>query len=408
MDIEHLFTQALGIEHPWQINGLNFDSENKRLDIQVDFKKGSTFKVGDKEYKAYDTVVKTWRHLNFFEHECYLNVKTPRVKIENGKVKLISPSWSGLSRGFTLLFEALILQMCRNMPINQAAKILKVGDKKLWQMLDKYVEEGLSMANHSQVNVLGIDETSLKRGHNYISLFVDLNAKKTIHIGDGRDSSTVVDFKNSFIKHSGKPESITDASCDMSPAFIKGVSENFPNANITFDKFHILKIINEGVDQIRRSEAKWQPCLKGARFAILKNDANLSSKQKALKDHLSQYNLKTMRAVRMREAFQSIYSIGSYEEFKAKLNEWYFWASHSKLAPMIKVAKTIKKHLHGILQWQISRINNGILEGLNSIIQAAKRKARGYKIKHFKTIAFLLTGRLNQQHINPYLPTCFG
>jgi transposase len=414
MELEALFSKALGIEAPWLITGITFDSSKKRLDINVDFIRGATFKhedatTGDvKEYKAYDTKVKTWRHLNFFEHECYLNVRTPRIKPDAGGTLLILPPWSGLVAGFTMLFEALIIQLCTHTPVHQVGKILNIGDRKLWHVLDCYVFKGLLQANHSEVKVFGVDETSVKKGHNYISLFVDLKAKKTIHISEGKDHQTIVDFSEEFERYKGKKDQITDISCDMSPAFIKGIKMTFPDAQITFDKFHILKKINEAVDSVRKSEVKTESCLKGARFSILKNEGNLTEKQKETREKISKMNLKTTRAIRIREGFQQIYNTQSYEDFEKRLKEWYFWATHSRLDPIKKVAKTIKRHWDGILRWKESQINNGILEGLNSVIQAAKRKARGYKIDHFKTMTFLLTGKFDFNTINPFLPTHFA
>ena len=414
MNIENLFSKALGIEAPWKITDVTFDSKTKRLDVRVDFEKGSTFPYTDPQtgvtqhYKAYDTVEKTWRHLNFFEHECYLIVRTPRIQPEEGGTKLIMPPWSGVVSGFTLLFEALLMQLCLHTPVHQVAKILRIDDRKLWKVLDCYSFKGQLQIDNSNLKALGLDETSQRRGHQYITLFVDLGKRSTIHIAEGKDHQTVKDFGKTFEQQGGRKKNVTDVSCDMSPAFIKGVKETFPDAQITFDKFHILKLINEGVDAVRRSEIKTEVCLKGARFAILKNERNLTAKQKETRERLSQMNLKTMRALRIREAFQDIYKAESAQEFGALLKEWYWWASHSRLEPMKKVARTIKKHWQGILRWKESQITNGILEGLNSVIQAAKRKARGYKMKHFKTMAFLLTGRFNFQEINPYLPTRFA
>ena len=307
-----------------------------------------------------------------------------------------------------MLFEALILQLCIHTPVHQVGKILKIWDRKWWHVLDCYVFKGLLQADHSEVKAFGVDETSLKRGHDYISLFVNLNHKKTIHISEGKDHQTVLDFAEVFEQHKGIKEQVKDVSCDMSPAFIKGIGQAFPAAQITFDKFHILKKINEAVDAVRRSEVKTEEFLKGARFAILKNEKNLTVKQKETREKLSQMKLKTTRAIRIREGFQEIYHTESYEDFEKALKEWYFWASHSRLDPIKKVAKTIKNHWDGILRWKESQINNGILEGLNSIIQAAKRKARGYKIEHFKTMAFLLTGKFDFKAINPFLPTQFS
>ena len=135
---KELFQKALNVTDPWFVNDLKFDVDSKRLDIYIDFKKGSAFSFFDEQedkelvgLKAYDTSNKTWKHLNFFEHECYLHARVPRVKLPNGKVKLISTSWEGLSNGFTLLFEAFLLQLCQAMPINKVATITKTSDDKL-------------------------------------------------------------------------------------------------------------------------------------------------------------------------------------------------------------------------------------------------------------------------------------
>jgi transposase len=414
VQIEHLFSQALGVIAPWKITSVEFIADQKRLNIYVDFTKGALFDYEDettgeiKQYKAHDTREQTWRHLNFFEHECYLVVRTPRIKPDSGGIKMVMPPWSGVVCGFTLLFEALILQMSSHMPVHKVAETLNIYDKKIWHLFDCYVCKGLFAHDHVLVKMLGIDETSVKRGHDYISLFVDLMRKRTIHISDGKGHETVTDFATNFVDSNGVRENITDVSCDMSPAFIKGVRKEFPQAAITFDKFHILKIINEAVDRVRKEEAKTTPALKGARYAILKNAQNLTKKQKEQRESLSQMNLKTTRALRIRESFQDIYKATTTEQFKELLQEWYYWATHSRLEPLKKAAKTIKKHWDGVVRWKESQINNGILEGLNSVIQAAKRKARGYGKNHFKTMVFLLTGKLDLKKFNPYLPTCFS
>jgi len=408
MDLESLFAKALGILDPWDIKGVHFDSDQKKLEIRVDFKRGAVFKDTDgKTYKAYDTVEKTWRHLNFFEHECYIIARTPRIKPESGGIKMIMPPWSGVVGGFTMLFEALILRLCSHMPVHQVGKMLGLHDGRLWHVLDGYVFKGQLQSDFSDVRQIGVDETSYKKGHDYISLFVDLEKRRTIHISDGKGHQTFHHFAEDFESFAGDVNKISDISCDMSPAFIKGAQEVCPNAQITFDRFHILKIINEAVDQVRRQEAKTNPVLKGARFAILKNEKNLTKKQQETREKLSQHNLKTMKAIHIREGFQEVYTAPTYEEFKRKLKEWYFWATHCQIDAIKKVAKTIKKHWEGVLRWKESQINNGILEGLNSIIQAAKRKARGYKKAHFKTMALLLTSRFDFNLINPFLPTHF-
>lgn len=227
-------------------------------------------------------------------------------------------------------------------------------------------------------------------------------------VAEGKDSGTFKQFVDAFEAQGGTVQNITDISCDMSPAFIKGAHDTMPEAQITFDKFHVLKVINTAVDQVRREEAQQNPLLKGTRYIFLKNEKNLTVKQCEKKEELclSKLNLKSMRALSIREAFQNIYTAQTEEEFEKHLKAWYFWATHSRLKPIIKAAKTIKKHWDGILRWKKSQINNGILEGLNSIVQAAKRKARGYKIKHYKTIVYLITSDLDSGKLNSAcLPT---
>ena len=169
------------------------------------------------------------------------------------------------------------------------------------------------------------------------------------------------------------------------------------------DKFHILKIINEAVNDVRKQEVKTNKLLTGTKYIWLKNHKNLTAKQKETLEELtlSNMNIKTMRAYNIRQSFQDIYQATTKEEFVTYLNKWYFWATHSRLEPMIKAAKTVKRHWDGIVRWYESKINNGILEGLNSVIQATKSKARGYKtFKNYKIIVYLLTGKLDFSLVN--------
>lgn len=405
-----IFEAALTIQTPWFINDIQFSVDSKKLDIHIDFKPGSSFPSTKTdcpdEYKVKDTFNKTWRHLNFFEHECFLHCRTPRIDLGNGKTELISPPWAGINSGFTLLFEALILELCAHMPVHSVCQIINESDNKIWRLLEKYVDKALEFEDYSHITAIGMDETSRTKGHNYITLFVDMLKGKTVHVAEGKDYKTVVDFVDVLEQHNGDRNQIKDASCDMSPAYIKGIGEFLPEANITFDKFHIMKIINNAVDQVRRDEIPLQPILTNARYVLLKNEENLTKNQKAKLEELklSKLNLKSIRALHIRQNFQEIYKADTEEDFETLLKKWYFWATHSQLVPVIKAAKTIKAHWEGVLEWKKSQINNGILEGLNSIVQAAKAKARGFKtFRNFRIVVFLLTGKLDFKELNPYL-----
>ena len=414
MFTQQLFELALNIQEPWCIKDIQFDVEKKRLDIHIDFHKGSVFHYESTDeningdFKAYDTVDKKWRHLNFFEHECYLHARVPRLDISETTKRLIEPPWSGLSNGFTLLFEALALQLAIHMPVHTVGKIIHEEDHKIWTMLERYVQKALANHDYSELKAVGMDETSKSKGHDYITLFVDLLKKRTIFIAQGKDQETVKAFVDDLKTHNSDAKNIKDVSCDMSPAFMKGVEDNLPNAKITFDRFHIMKIINIAVNEVRRQEAMTQAVLKNTRYIFLKNEENLTNTQRKIRQELSMpgLNLKSIKALHIRENFQEIYKAKTMKEFEALLKAWYFWATHSRLAPMIAAAHTIKEHWEGVLQWRKSHIDNGLLEGLNSLIQAAKAKARGFRtFRYFRIVAFLITGKLDFAQFNKsYLP----
>ena len=414
MTQEALFAMAIGIQKPWYIESINLDIAKGDLNIKVNFARGSIFEYADEEtgeirkYKAYDTVEKNWRHMNFFQYRCYLHARIPRVDLGNGKVKQVKAPWEGIAAGFTLLFEALILQLAKVMPAHQIAQMVGTYDEKIWKILNLYAEACRELSDYSEVKQVGMDETAARRGHDYVTLFVDLQEKKTVFVTEGRSNETIRDFVLDLQQHGGSAINIAEVSCDMSPSFIKGVTDNLPNANITFDKFHLIKIINEAVDNVRKEEQHTNPILRNSRFVFLKNRSNYTSKQREKYEEISmsKLNIRTFKALQIRELFQQIYLSKSKESFEKLLRKWYFWATHCRIAPIIEVAKTIKRHWAGIVNWATSRINNGILEGFNSIFQAAKAKARGYKkIETIKTIIYILTGKLDFSLINSFCST---
>jgi len=414
MKSEEIFATAIGIQSPWYIKSVQLEIEKGELNIEIDFPKGSEFQYIDEEtgeiqyYKAYDTSVKTWRHMNFFQYRCYLKARIPRVQIQNGKVKQIKASWEGNTSGFTLLFEAFVIQLAKVMTVHQLCDIIGSYDAKIWNILHSYTEECREYCDFSGVKNIGIDETAARRGHDYVTLFVDLDEKKTIFVTEGKSNETVIEFTKDLKEHNGNAENIKNVSCDMSPAFIKGITENMPNAEIVFDKFHIIKIINEAVDNVRKQEVKSNPLLKDTKFVFLKNQENHTQKQKEkyAEIKMSKLNIKTFKAMQIRESFQQLYLCENKEMFEPLLKKWYWWATHSRIAEIKEVAKTIKKHWTGIVNWAKKQITNGILEGFNSLFQAAKAKARGYKrTKTIKAIIYILTGKMDFSIVNPFCAT---
>jgi len=395
-----LFQLALGLTPPWYVVSCEFDVAKHRLDIEINFPPGSLFTCpvcGTDGCSAHDTERHSWRHLNFFQHEAYLMARVPRVYCKGcGGIKTVEVPWARSGGGFTLLFEALIMIMAKAMPVKSIANILKEHDTRLWRVLNHYVHESRQEADFSAVTEVGVDETSSKRGHNYVTLFVDLKPPKVLFATEGKDASTLERFKDDLQNHHGEASQIQEICCDMSPAFISGVEKHFPEAHLTFDKFHVLKVLNEAVDKVRRQEQQDRPELKSTRYLWLKNPENLKANQSAILQALQvkKLNLKTSRAYHIRMNFQEFWNqpLQTAESF---LKHWYFWATHSRIEPIKEAAYTIKRHWDGILRWFTSRINNGILEGINSLVQAAKARARGYRTtRNLITMIYLIGGKL--------------
>ncbi|MEB8487897.1 ISL3-like element ISAtc3 family transposase, partial [Acidithiobacillus ferriphilus] len=263
--------------------------------------------------------------------------------------------------------------------------------------IDHYVPEARAAVDMANVHAVGVDETSSRRGHDYITLFVDLNARRLLFATPGKDAKTFEKFSEDLQAHGGSAEAITDVSMDLSPAFQKGAAEHLPNAEITFDRFHLMKLVNEAVDAVRKGEVLTQPNLKKTRWLWLKNDGNLKVKQKEkLQELLKDQNLKTAQAYQFRLTFQDIFTVKNRHQGATLLKAWMENAKDSGLPPIVKVAYTIMNHWDGVLRWFESQITNGILEGFNSLIQSAKAKARGYRThKNFINMAYLILGKLD-------------
>jgi transposase len=401
MNPEQLFSLALGLVPPWMVDDVTFKVEDKRLDLHIDFPKGSRFAcpVCGQECPVHDTAESRWRHLDFFQHEAYLHARVPRVKCPEHGVHRVAVPWAREGSGFTLLFEALLMTLVREMPVRAVARWVSEHDTRIWRVIDHYVTQARAQVDMADVMAIGLDETSNRRGHDYITLFVDLAARRLLFATPGKDAETFTRFVEDLQAHGGNTENIQEVSMDLSPAFRKGVQEHLSNAQITFDRFHLMKLVNEAVDAVRKGEVLTQPNLKKTRWLWLKNEGNLKPKQKEkLQALLKDQNLKTAQAYQLRLTFQEIFTVQNRHQGANLLKAWMENAKASGLPSMVKVAYTIMNHWEGILRWFDSHITNGILEGFNSLLQSAKSKARRYRThRNFINMAYLVLGRLHFQ-----------
>ena len=396
--IETLFTQALGLEAPWQVERISFSQADKRLDIYLNFASGSKFvcpKCGRKDVPAYDCHKQSWRHLNFFQHQAHLHAPVPRVNCPDCGVKNVQLTWNRPGSGFSLLFEAMIMILATDMPVKAIARLLGEHDTRIWRVIQHYVKEARKHEDYFDVHRVGVDETSRKRGHHYVSLFVDLDRSKVIYATEGRSSKAIGQFNNDFHDHGGDPDMVREVCCDMSPSFIEGIEQCLPNARITFDRFHVTKIVNEAVDKVRREEQKEYPALKKSRYVWLKNPENLKAEQRDRLEELSQLNLKTTKAYQFKLNLREFWKL-PYREALRYLMNWVLWALNSGLEPIVEAARTILRHWKGIVAFTRTNISNGVLEGINSLAQAARNKARGYRtVEYFICMIYLIVGKLN-------------
>jgi transposase len=405
---EKIFEAALGISAPWYIGGIEFEPAKRLLSIRVDFEVGSRFVIAGEpgQHPVHDTVAKRYRHLNFFQHECVLEVRVPRVKLPDGSVRQVEPPWAGKLSGFTLLFEAFVLALCREMSFSAVARLTGVSVHRVMRICERYVDAAVSGADWSAVRRIAIDETSRAKGHDYVTLFADAERRRVLFVAESNEAATVQAFAANLRAHRGQPSQIEAVSIDMWPAFIKGASEHFTNAQITFDKFHVISHASEAITATRRAEQKTCPDLKGLRWVVLKDRSKLSRGQREELDGLlvRMTTRRTARAWLYREQLREILSRKQPQVVRALLKQWCTNVLRSKVSPMKEVARMIRNHFEGVLAWVSTRQTNGFLEAINGLFQAAKRKARGYvRFRTIRTVIFLIAGKLDFSKLNPYV-----
>jgi transposase len=395
-----LFQRALGLEDPWEVVGVEFDAEQRRLDLRIDFPKGSRFACPECSLagcEVHDSEEKTWRHLDFFQHQAYLVARVPRVRCcEHGVLQVKLP-WARERSGFTLLFEALVMALVKEMPVAALAALVGEYDKRIWRIVHHYVDQAVERQDLSGTSRVGIDDTSFRRGQDYVSVFADLDERRAVFVSEGRDRGTVEQFAGFLESHGGEANQISEVCQDMSEAYLAGVRKHLPSAEITFDRYHIKQQLGKAIDEVRRGEAKQhKQLLKNTRYLWLKRPQNLTAKQHDWLDELLQAPLDTVRAYEQGLKFETFYEFEDPDAAEEYLRRWVTDAKDTGLEPLVHFAEMIEQHWLGVTRWHYSRVSNGLLEGLNSMIQAAKRRARGYRsTRNYKAMIYLVAGKLS-------------
>jgi transposase len=409
-----VFTAALGLHAPWSVTDIRFDEGAKRIDFDIGYRRGARFACpgcDTPDQAVHDRRERSWQHLHFFQHRAFIHAQLPRVRCAGcGKTTQVPVPWARAGSGFSLLFEALVVTLCKHMPVNTVATHLGVSDDALWRVLAYYTEAAREQEDFSAVKAVGIEETASKRGQHYITLFHDLEAKRLLFACPGANQAAIRSFGQDLRQHGGEPDRIDNVCIDMSKAFITGVAKHLPQATVTFDGFHIIQLANKAMDEVRREEVRYQPLLKRTRWIWLKDSNKWSAKQLKKFEALAAKKVKSARAWALKESLREILSARlTREQATQQLKRWYHRARCSRLEPIKRFALTIKAHWEGILNGFDSRLSNGRAEGINSMIQAAKARARGYRTPaNFITIAYLLAGKFRRMPHSPYNTTSCG
>jgi transposase len=392
-----IFEIGLGLTQPWYVDKVNFETvENGReLHIYINFQKGFKFKDEEgKELLTHDTMNRTWQHLNFFQHKCYLHARVPRVRKSDNKVVIVDVPWARKNSGFTLLFEAYSMLLIESeMPVSKASKIMGVYSQRIWNVFDYWISVAYNNDTISKLEKIGFDETSTKKGHNYVTTLVDLEQRRVLFATVGKGAETIRESVEYLITKNIETSEIKQVCIDMSPAFISGCKKYLPDTAVTFDRFHVTKEVNKAMDDVRKMERKANFDLKGHKYIFLKGKPNLE--EQIQRDNLMDKYKNLSDGYTLVQMFKDFWNIENIEEAKGYLAFWCDIAENTMLYPFIRASKTIKNHWEGIVNYINSKITNGILEGINSKIQLAKKRARGYRnIKNFINMIYFVAGKL--------------
>jgi len=410
MAVELLFTQALGLVSPWKVVSCDFDPAAKSLELVIDFERGARFpdpQTGD-PCPVHDTVQRSWEHLRFFEHRTTIRARVPRIKTPSGSVVNVEVPWARPNGGFTLLMEAWLLAMAKVLPVAEVSRQTSVSEDRIWHLIRARVTEAWGQADWSSLERLGVDETSTRKGHKYGTAFLEISGKETdrgrgaskvarlLFFTPGKDKETFTQFAAELERRGVPASQIDEIAMDMSKAFIAGAAQHFPEAQLCFDRFHVMKLCGQAQEQIRKEVAREHGGLpSGAMWALRGNAERLKEEQRALRERICKEHDKIARGLSLREFLADLWNYKHREDAEEHFKSVLSWCSRSRLEPLIKLGKTLRRHADGILGYFKNYTTSAAIEAVNGLLQLARRRARGYRtFRNFQAMAYWIAGGL--------------
>lgn len=401
-----LYTQILGLSDPWFVQDVKLDTANQRVDVIVKHEKGIKWSCPkcNKQLGIQDHAEeRTWRHLDTCQFKTFLKARIPRVKCPDHGVLQVKTPWAEERSRFTLLMERFAIDIIKRAQNTTAAcDIMKMSWDEVWGIMERAVKRGKIKKKDGIVKKVGVDEKSFKGGHgSYMTLVYDIENSSVNFITEDRKADSLDKYFKTLSKE--QIQGIEAVSADMWDPYLKSIKANIPNAEnkIVLDRFHVMKLVNTALDEVRRKEQAKLPSeeksvLKGSRYALLYGEENLPEFYGPKLEARKASNLKVARAWAMKESIRNLWEYVSVGWAKKFFKGWYWWATHSRLKPMIKLAKTLKRYLNYIVSHARHQISNGVAEGLNSKIMSIKRRACGFRNgENYKTAIYFYCGRLD-------------
>jgi transposase len=387
-DIE-LYQLLLGLTPPWKVTAVDVhpDSKLREITVRVEYPKGELLQCPECEQvcPGYDRKTRKWRHLNTMQFKTIIESDVPRVECSIHGVKSIGVKWAEDKIRYTALFEAFTVDVLMAVRSKvQAEQLTGLSWDQVDLIMDRAVARGMERREIEKLQYVGIDEKSFGKGHNYASILHDLSGRRVLDVIHGRTLEATNTLWERIPEEQRKQ--IDAVAMDMWPAYMEAAKIHAPQADIVHDKFHCVKELGKAVDSVRKKEHRelkaenqGESVLNKTKYLWLKNPENWSDLQKQSFKEFKIDILQVGRAWSIAQAFQEFWEYryaGSALKF---FNRWYFWATHSRLKPIIEAAKTLKRHLPGLLTYCKHRITNAAAEGMNSKIQLIKANARGFR-----------------------------
>lgn len=404
MESKELYRHLLGLNEPWTVERVDLDMAKQHVDVYVKHPSGTRFACPDcgQECAVYDHLAeRVWRHLDSCQFLTYLHASPPRISCPEHGVRQARLPWAEEGSRFTHLFEVLAIDLLQAANIKRAAQILRISWDQAWHLMERAVLRGRAAKGVALPRKIGVDEKAIAKGHRYMTLVCDLEAATVEYIGEERTEASLTAYFTAFTEE--QRAGIEAISLDMWPAYINACRAQVPQADdkMVFDRFHIMQHVGQGVDRVRKQEHKellqqGDDTLTRSKYLWLYSAENMPAAARERFDQIKDGKLKTARAWALKESLREMWTYHSVGWAKRFWQRWYFWATHSRLAPMIEKAKLIARHLPNILTYFTHRITNAVAEGLNSKIATVQKRACGFRNRdNFKIAIYFHCGGLD-------------